>query len=152
MKKFLSLSLMFTLFAVGIHSVLANSNTSEKEGAKIPQGYKNAERLIYKERYEEAIEELDKVLSKDKKNADAWNLFGYASRKTGNLVSADKAYARALDLNPEHLGALEYQGELFIMQGRIDMAKGNLAVLETLCPDSCAEREDLSEALANAGH
>ncbi len=151
MKKTLLPILVFIMFTAGQADALAENNESDKEITKISQNYKNAEQLIYKERYKKAIEELDKVLSKDKKNADAWNLFGYAAKNTGNLVGADKAYARALSLNPEHLGALEYQGELFIMQGKIKWAKGNLAILKTLCPDSCVERENLAEALAEAG-
>ncbi len=147
MKKNLSIPLLLMTISFSVSNSLADFGESDTDGKVNSQHYKDAERLIYKERFAEAIEKLDKVLSRDKMNADAWNLFGYASRNTGNLVSADKAYARALDLDPEHRGALEYQGEMFIMQGRIDKAENNLAKLEILCPDSCAELEDLAEAI-----
>ena len=151
MKKILLPTLVFMMFTAGQMDALADNNGTDKAVKKISKNYNNAELLIQKQRYAEAIKELDKVLSKDKKNADAWNLFGFAAKNMGNLVGADKAYARALSLNPEHLSALEYQGELFIMQGKIQWARSNLALLEKLCPDSCAERENLAEALAKAG-
>ena len=151
MKKILLPTLVFMMFTSGQMNALADNNGTDKAVTKISENYSNAEGLIQEQRYAEAIEELDKVLSKDKKNADAWNLFGFAAKNMGNLVGADKAYARALSLNPEHLSALEYQGELFIMQGKVQWARSNLALLEKLCPDSCAERENLAEALAKAG-
>ena len=151
MKKILLPTLVFMMFTSGQMNALADNNGTDKAVTKISENYSNAEGLIQEQHYAEAIEELDKVLSKDKHNADAWNLFGFAAKNMGNLVGADKAYARALSLNPEHLSALEYQGELFIMQGKVQWARSNLALLEKLCPNSCAERENLAEALAKAG-
>ena len=46
---------------------------------------------------------------------------------------SEKYYAYALRLNPNHLGALEYQGELFVQTDRIAKAKANLAKLQGLC-------------------
>ncbi len=107
-----------------------------------------AAKLIKKERYAKALKQLRKAVKKDSKNADAWNLLGFASRKTGDLETSADAYSKALSLEPEHKGALEYQGELFITQGAIDKAKANLATLTTLCPSGCDERSKLEQALA----
>ena len=107
-----------------------------------------AGKLIKKERYKKAITQLRKALKKDADNADAWNLLGFASRKTGELDASAEAYGKALALDPEHKGALEYQGELFITQGNIDQAKANLAKLTELCPKGCDERSKLEQALA----
>ena len=107
-----------------------------------------AAKLIKKARYGKAVKQLRKAVKKDKKNADAWNLLGFASRKMGDLETSADAYAKALALEPEHKGALEYQGELFITQGTIDKAKANLAKLVALCPSGCDERSKLEQALA----
>jgi len=57
-------------------------------------------------------------------------------------------YERALWLDPDHRGALEYQGELFLLLGDVDKAEANLAHLEKVCPDDCEEAEELAEAIA----
>ena len=54
---------------------------------------------------------------------------------------------RALYLNPEHLGALEYQGELFLTLGDLKRAEWNLSRLKQLCSVVCEERDDLAEAI-----
>jgi len=82
-------------------------------------------------------------------NADAWNLLGYSNRKLGVMDAAAVAYETALTLNPEHLGALEYQGEMYVETGMIDKAKANLATLKALCGD-CEQYEDLEKALGAA--
>ena len=60
------------------------------------------------------------------------------------------AYTQALTLNPDHLGALEYQGELFLQTGKPDLAKANLARIKGICGD-CEESEDLEKAITAAG-
>ena len=54
-------------------------------------------------------------------------------------------------MDPRHLGALEYQGELFVETGRLDQARRNLAILTALCPKGCEELEDLQEAIKAKG-
>jgi Flp pilus assembly protein TadD len=82
-------------------------------------------------------------------NADVLNLMGFASRKSGDLDSAAGYYQAALSIDPNHLGALEYQGELFIMLGDLAAAEANLARLADLC-GACEEHADLAEALAGS--
>jgi Flp pilus assembly protein TadD len=84
-------------------------------------------------------------------HADLYNLLGFAYRKTGDHARAEVNYAKALSLDPNHLGALEYQGELFIETNRIERARQNLARLATLCPRGCEELDDLREALRAKG-
>ena len=84
-------------------------------------------------------------------HADLYNLLGFASRKTGDYAKAEVYYVQALRLDPRHLGALEYQGELFVETGRLDQARRNLAILTALCPKGCEELEDLQEAIKAKG-
>jgi len=111
---------------------------------------KAAEKLVYKEQYPAAIEKLKEALIQDDESADAWNLLGFASRKSGDLDTAKDAYSRALVLNGNHLGALQYQGELFITLGQIDNAKTNLTRLNDVCPSGCEEQAELAAAIVAA--
>ncbi len=109
---------------------------------------KSAEKLIYKERYKKAIRKLKKAVKEEPGDADAWNLLGYASRKKGDLEQSAKAYGKALKIDPNHKDALEYQGELFLMQGDKVAASANLAQLTQLCPDGCEQLDELTQAIA----
>jgi tetratricopeptide (TPR) repeat protein len=96
-----------------------------------------------------AIDELTPMLA-TVQHADVYNLLGFSLRKSGDYKQAATFYAKALDFDANHKGALEYQGEMFVELGQIDKARGNLARLATLCPQGCEEREDLEEAIAAA--
>lgn len=97
-----------------------------------------------------AVAELMRHVDKGVQHADVYNLLGFAHRKSGDLKSAATWYAKALDFDANHLGALEYQGEMFVQLGQTEKAKANLARLVTLCPQGCEEREDLEKAIAEA--
>jgi tetratricopeptide (TPR) repeat protein len=96
-----------------------------------------------------AIAELTPVIA-NTQHADVYNLMGFSLRKSGDMQQAATFYAKALDFNADHKGALEYQGEMFVEMGQLDKAKVNLAKLVTLCPQGCEEREDLEKAIAAA--
>jgi tetratricopeptide (TPR) repeat protein len=84
-------------------------------------------------------------------HADVYNLMGFSLRKSGDLKTAATYYAKALDYDANHKGALEYQGEMFVEMGQIEKARANLTKLAKLCPDGCEERSDLEKAIAGAG-
>lgn len=128
--------------------LLADATPSGSSDKNTAQQLQLVERLIYKENYPAAIKKLKQAIKADKQNADAWNLMGYASRKSGDMDAAKHAYEMALSIDKDHLGALEYQGELFISMGKLDNAQDNLARLTELCPDGCDEQEELADALA----
>ncbi len=81
---------------------------------------------------------------------DVYSLMGFSLRKTGDQKQAMTYYNKALDFDPNHKGALEYQGELFVELGQVDKARVNLTRLERLCPLGCEERDDLRKAIAAA--
>ena len=66
------------------------------------------------------------------------------------LSEAARYYDAALKANPKHLGALEYQGEMFVETGAYDKARMNLNMLAALC-GTCEEFMDLQTALMAAG-
>jgi tetratricopeptide (TPR) repeat protein len=81
-------------------------------------------------------------------HADVYNLVGFCLRKTGDYKQAYTFYRKALDYDPEHKGALEYLGELYVETGQIDKAREHVALLKKLCPNGCEELTDLEEAIA----
>lgn len=141
------LMLTITLTVSGTIYAAGSSSSSSTKKTDSVQQLKLAERLIYKENYAEAIKKLNGIVKKNKKNADAWNLLGFAARKSGDFDRASTAYEKALALEPDHLGALEYQGELFLSLNQRDQAESNLEKLTALCPDGCDELDELKMAI-----
>jgi len=96
-----------------------------------------------------AVAELQTMLVKYQ-HADVYNLLGYSLRKSGDPKQALTFYRKALDFDPQHKGALEYLGELYVETGQIDKAKENVALLKKLCPDGCKELTELEQSIASA--
>ena len=80
-------------------------------------------------------------------DADVNNLLGYTSRKLKQYSQAATYYTRALKIDPKHLGALEYQGELFLIQKKSSAAKSNLAKIKVICGTNCEEYMELKKAI-----
>jgi Flp pilus assembly protein TadD len=144
-------TLTFAAFcAVSGLPALAAGTGDGSSGTASAASYADAASLIKAGNYADAKAMLKNITAAEPKNADAWNLLGFSSRKSGDLKGAGKAYAKALKLNPVHLGALEYQGEMFIELGEVDSARANLAKLKAAC-GSCEEMRDLEKALKAVG-
>ncbi len=109
--------------------------------------YGAAVQLINQSRYDDAIAELYAAQAIVGPNADILNYLGFANRKLGAFDRAQHYYAAALAIEPGHLGANEYLGELYLELGEINKAKTQLATLDSLCRFGCAEREDLARLI-----
>lgn len=87
---------------------------------------------------------IDKVFSN---NANVNNLLGFTSRKLKLYKSSASYYTKALGIDPNHLGALEYQGELFVVTKKMAAAKANLKKIRQICGTDCQEYKDLKKAI-----
>jgi Flp pilus assembly protein TadD len=96
-----------------------------------------------------ALAELTPMLQTHQ-HADVYNLMGFSLRKTGDAKQAYTFYRKALDFDPQHKGALEYLGELYVETGQIDKARENVAALKKLCTGGCEELADLEKAISEA--
>ncbi len=105
---------------------------------------------IAAKKWPEALVFLKKAATLDPKDADIQNLLGFSTRKNGDAAGSLAFYNAALTLNPKHLGALEYQGEAYVMLGQLPKAKANMATLKKLCGTSCEQYKDLAAALKAA--
>jgi predicted Zn-dependent protease len=111
--------------------------------------YAEAQAAVDADDFATAQRLLAQLAASEPKNADVWNLLGYTNRNLNLVGPAMEAYEVALSLEPNHLGALEYQGELFVTLKRLDDAQKNLAKLKKLCGD-CEEMRDLDAAIGAA--
>ena len=98
--------------------------------------------------FSKALSELVALDKEFTNNADINNLLGFTSRNLGQFSQSARYYSKALQINPNHIGALEYQGELFVKTNKIKAAKKNLAKLKQLCGTNCDEYRDLKKAIA----
>ena len=105
--------------------------------------------LVYGKKYEKAEIKLISLEVKFPQNADIQNYLGFVSRKMNKLGKSDAYYKKALQLNPMHKGALEYQGELFLQYKNLKKANANLKLLERICGVNCEEYKDLKKAIEN---
>ncbi|MSP77642.1 MAG: hypothetical protein EXR12_16080 [Rhodospirillaceae bacterium] len=111
--------------------------------------YTKAKAMIEAKDYQGALPLLQQVVAKDAKNADAYNLMGYATRKSGDANGSLPFYTQALAIDAKHLGAHEYIGEAYLMLDRPAEAEQHLARLDSLCVFGCSEYRMLKAAVAN---
>jgi tetratricopeptide (TPR) repeat protein len=97
--------------------------------------FEQAQVALKSQQYYVAIDDLQRVLQKLPNNADALNLIGFSKRKTGHLDESLDYYNRALAQNPNHVGANEYLGELYLEMKDVTKAEERLAVLQKTCEE-----------------
>jgi len=128
------------LLAIPGLSYAAGSSSSAP--AEQPDLYKQAKELVDEQHYAQAIPLLEQSIEQKGEYADALNLLGFSNRKLGNMNKAMTYYTKALNKEPEHLGANEYMGELYLELNDLPKAEERLAVLKTAC-GNCEEFDDL---------
>ena len=145
-QNILRTSLVFATIFVSLPAVAAGGGDYTSSTSK-PTAYNDAVALIKSKNYLDAITKLKKAEQSAKDDADIQNLLGFSYRKSGNLDEAAKHYDKALGLDPKHKGALEYQGELFLMLGDKAAAEENLEKLDKICWLGCEELDELRTAI-----
>ena len=111
--------------------------------------YTRAKAMIEARDYANALPLLQQVVAREPRNADAYNLMGFATRKSGNPNGSLQYYQQALAIDARHLGAHEYIGEAYLMLDQPAQAEQHLARLDSLCVFGCAEYRMLKAAVAN---
>ena len=95
-------------------------------------------------RYTKAQKLLLKSNEKKPLQADTLNYLGFTTRKLGDYEKGEEFYLQGLQIEPNHKGINEYLGELYVVTGRMDMAKERLEVLKTC---NCEEYDELKEII-----
>ncbi len=108
--------------------------------------YALAQTAITQQSYQDAVSHLNNVLTTQPNNPDVLNLMGFSKRKLGDQTGAMEYYDKALSLQPNHIGANEYLGELYLEMKLPAKAEERLAVLQQVC-GSCEEYTELKEKI-----
>lgn len=109
--------------------------------------FDKAVELVESESFDAAIDQLTTVLRDYPRHANAWNLLGFSFRNVGDFDSAEKAYENALGITPDHLGALNYRGQMYVQTGRLEEARASLEALRVACDGTCEEYRQLDRAI-----
>ncbi len=125
------------------------SSSSNSAGYERDKDYIKAADLAEKGRYDQAIPLLEKYVAENPKSADGFNYLGYSHRKLGRFDEALANYQMALKLQPQHRGANEYLGELYLEMGDLAKAEERLEVLDDACFFGCEEYTELKEAISD---
>jgi len=122
------------------------ADTEETQASASSPTFASAMALVDAHQYAEALPSLLALNEQTPKNPDVLNLIGFSLRKMGKMDEALDYYTRALAINPEHHGANEYLGELYLEIGQPEKAKERLEVLRLACKD-CEEFEELQDKI-----
>jgi len=105
--------------------------------------------LASADRFQEALDVLDML---DNPNTPrALNYRGYATRKLGRIDEGIGYYLASIKLDPGYPQVREYLGEAYVIEGRFDLAKEQLATIGKLCgATDCEYYRSLVKALTAA--
>ena len=133
----------FVVQAASIGNAVSSSDGSIPKSADFIAG----EKAAMDGNFEAAIGYFSKVVNTDPTSTDAYNLLGFSYRKLGNVDLAFENYNAALENDPNHLGANEYIGELYLETDDLAKAEKHLKVLDAACPYGCDAYTDLKSAI-----
>ena len=144
------MKLIFLVIFLFSQSLVFGAGSSSSVDANAE--YLKAEKLVKTYKFEKAIKALNKLLTETPDGytkADIYNYLGYASRKqqSPNFEKAESYYLKALKIDPNHIGALEYLGELYYETGRVEKANELLEKLKIVAGENSEEYIELFEVI-----
>ncbi len=140
-----------TLPAVGTSSGGGSSSSGSSSGSasstsKSPisaftavEWYEKGFEASEAEKYAEAIQSFKNAVALDPKYAEAYNMLGFCTRKTGNARGAFPYYEKALSLRPDFPEAREYYGEAQLQAGNVAKAVQQYLILYKAGSEEAAE-------------
>lgn len=141
--------LMMALCVALVSAAAWAADSQDSDRPKAPPGdYELGVKAVRAGDYAAALPLLEKVIARNADDADAWNFIGYSHRKLKRFDQAMIAYQKALAIKPDHRGANEYLGELYLETGKPDKARERLKVLDSACFFGCEEYDELKAAIA----
>ena len=151
MKKLIILLSLFSFNAIGA-GTSSNTDNSNETSDQIIMLYELVETHIANKSYDKSLKLLKKLTKREDlgtKRADIYNLLGFSYRKLENpdLDKSFSAYMMAIEIDPSHLGAHEYLGELYLMRDQKDKALIMLEKLDQLAGSNTEEYRELKIAI-----
>lgn len=142
MYKLVSTCLVIIAAGALSSAAVADGGYGNRDSALTP-----FQKLIEAQRYQAAIDKLQSALAEKPNDADLLNLLAFSQRKLERFDEALVNYRKALEIEPEHRGANEYLGELYLQLGQPEMAEERLKVLDGACFFGCDEYDELENAI-----
>ncbi|MCY3024011.1 MAG: tetratricopeptide repeat protein, partial [Planctomycetota bacterium] len=104
-------------------------------------------------RWDEALERSEAALKVQPRNADAWDIAGYANLETGRLAQAEECFRQAVKLKPLHTSARFGLARVVLDERRYEDAAERFGQLRKDSPDYCPfwARNNLGYALYQLG-
>ncbi|GAB2177616.1 tetratricopeptide repeat protein [Dongia sp. agr-C8] len=151
MRETLRLTLIAAMLLLGaappvVSLAFAEDDTPTPDNAANPE-YMAVKAEVDAGDYQSALTRLMALDQETPNDPDILNLIGFSLRKTGHADQALDYYGRALAQKPDHLGANEYLGELYLELKQPAKAEERLAVLQQACGD-CEEYRELKGRIA----
>jgi tetratricopeptide (TPR) repeat protein len=110
--------------------------------------FQTARALILSGKYEAGIAAMKSLGYDD--HPDVASSIGFANARLGNLTEARTWYSKALAADPNHLKTWGYSGALYVVQGDISSARGDLERVKALCGGTtCQEYQELEALIAS---
>jgi len=155
MKTLLSIIFILTssfTYSAGTDSGSSSSSSASTNNVDVNIEFNRAKKLIYKKDYAKGLKILKDIENERPfgySKADLYNYMGFASRKQKDpdFINAENYYLKALSLDADHIGALEYLGELYYETDRASEAKSLLEKLGEVAGKDSTEYKELSELL-----
>lgn len=155
--RILATAILFTCVAAAMLTIaapcaMAQDADTPVKNATVPfredSGLITAEYYIATGKYTQSIQVLGGVLTRHPQNADAYCYRGVAYQQLGDLQKARENFKKALLLNPSHLGALKYMGDLYLQDGKLDDAMQQMLAIRAVCgSDDCEELIELQSSI-----
>ena len=142
---------LYTIIIAFLINTAFSAGSATDEKTNYGKDYKSAIKLIKKSKYDDAIDKLMALVDVDTTDftkADVFNEIGFAYRKSQDFDNASKYYDKALKLDPNHLGALEYQGEMYVDLGQKENALANLEKLRNLVGEKDSYFKELNNYIS----
>ena len=149
-SKFVKLiSIALTTFALS-HTAFS-AGTSEDEETLDTSNWKTyVLTQLDGKSYKSAFKRLLEVETDNADTSADWNnLMGYTLRMLDgpDLEASEEHYIKAVELEADHKGALDYYGELKLQQDDLEGAKKLLSRLEEVCSEGCEELDTLKKSV-----
>jgi Flp pilus assembly protein TadD len=132
-----------------LSSVAYAADTSQQDPT-VAERLATAHKALAAKDFSLAMNELNKAMREEPRNAEVHNLIGYTYRVRANpdLPKSFEHYNLALKYNPDHKGTHEYIGEAYLMDKKPEEAEKHLAKLESICGNkTCPEYQELANAI-----
>ena len=109
--------------------------------------FQTARALILSGKYQAGIAAMKSLGFDD--HPDIASSIGFAYAKLGNPGDARVWYNRALSADPNHISTLVYSGALYVAQGDLAKARGDLERIKVICgATACSESQELEGQIA----